>query len=130
MQLRRPSGLAHAEIDAAAGQQIERRHLFRHPLRLVGGELDHAVPEADVFGALARGAEEHFGRRRVGVLLKEMVLHHPGIVVAKLIGELELIERLLQQVVFARRRPGAWQLVLIEHAEFHGVVPFAVISAR
>ena len=63
MQLGRPRRLAHAEIDAAARQQIECRHLLRHSLRLVGGELDHAVAESDVLGALARRAEEDFGRR-------------------------------------------------------------------
>ena len=63
MQLRRPRRLAHAEIDAPAGEQIECRHLLRDALRLVGGELDHAVAEPDVLGALARRAEEHFGRR-------------------------------------------------------------------
>ena len=58
------------------------------------------------------------------------MLHHPRVVVAKLIGELELIERLLQQVVFAGRRPGARQLVLVEHAEFHGSFPSLVRPAR
>ena len=62
MQLRRPCGLAHTEIDTPAGEQIERRHLFGHALRLIGGELNHAMPKPDVLGPLARGAEEHFRR--------------------------------------------------------------------
>src|SRR5690348_17239022 len=53
------------------------------------------------------------------VLLQEVVLHHPRVVVAKLIRKLELLQRLLQEVVFAGRRPGARQLMLVEHAEFH-----------
>src|SRR5580692_5659074 len=56
--------LAHAEIDATAGQQVERRDLLRDTLRLVGGELDHAMAEPDVPGALARRTEEYLRRRR------------------------------------------------------------------
>ena len=123
MQFRRPRRLAHAEIDAAAGQQIERRHLLRHALRLVGGELDHAMAEPDALGALARRAEEHLGGGGVRVLLEEVMLDHPGIVVAEFVGELELVERLLKQLVFAGRGPGARQLMLVEHAEFHRWIP-------
>ena len=124
VQLRGPRRLAHAEIDASAGEQIERRDLLRHAMRLVGGELDHAMAEPDVLGALARRTEEHLRRRRVGVLFQEVMLDHPGIVVAELIRELELIERLLQQVIFAGISPGTRELVFIEHAELHGAVSF------
>src|SRR3546814_3467286 len=58
VQFRRPGPLAHAEVDAAARQQIECRHALRHPMRLVGGELDDAVPQPDVLRPLARRAEE------------------------------------------------------------------------
>ncbi len=77
------------------------------------------MPEPDVPGALAGSAEEDLGRGGVGILLQKVMFHHPGVVVTKLIGELKLIERLLQQVVLARRRPGARQLMFIEHAELH-----------
>jgi len=63
VQLRRTGGLAHAEIDAAAREQIECGHLLRYALRLIGGELDHAMPQPDVLGALTGRTEEHFGRR-------------------------------------------------------------------
>src|SRR3546814_3754310 len=60
VQFRRPGPLAHAEVDAAARQQIECRHALRHPMRLVGGELDDAVPQPDVLRPLARRrSEEH-----------------------------------------------------------------------
>ena len=124
MQFRRAGGLAHAEIDAPAREQVERRDLLGHALRLVGGELDHAMAQPDVLRALAGGAKEHLRRGGMRVLLEEVVLDHPGVVVAKLVGELELVERLLQQVVLAGRRPRARQLVLVEHAEFHGWFPF------
>ena len=90
MQLGRPGRLAHAEIDAAARQQVERRDALGDAVRLVGGELDHAVAEPDVLGALAGGAEEHLGRRGVRVLLEEVMLDLPGVVVAEPVGELDL----------------------------------------
>ena len=90
MQLGRPRRLAHAEIDAAARQQVERRDALGDAMRLVGGELDHAVAEPDALGALAGGAEEHLGRGGVRVLLEEVVLDLPGVVVAELVGELDL----------------------------------------
>ena len=90
MQLGRPRRLAHAEIDAAARQQIERGDALGDAVRLVGGELDHAVAEPDALGALAGGAEEDLGRGGVRVLLEEVMLDLPGVVVAQLVGELDL----------------------------------------
>src|ERR1700759_1307277 len=86
------------------------------------------MTQPDVLRPLACGAGKHLGGRGVRVLLKEMMLHHPGIVVAKLIGELELLERLLQQVVFAGRRPWPRQLMLIEHAKLHAQCSFRQIG--
>ena len=44
---------------------------------------DDAVAEADVLGALAAGGEEHLGRRRVAVLLEEVVLDLPHVLDAR-----------------------------------------------
>jgi hypothetical protein len=74
---------AEAHLHPAVGDQIERRHLLRHPRRVVGGELDDAVAETDVLGALAGGPQEHFRRRGVGILLEEVMLHLPRVVVAQ-----------------------------------------------
>ena len=60
-------GFAKAHLDTAFGEDIEGGDFFGHPLRLVGGELDDAVAEADILGALAGGAEEDLGRGGVGV---------------------------------------------------------------
>src|SRR5256885_3947307 len=91
-------------------------------MRLIGGELDHAVAEPDALGALAGGAEEDFRRGGVRVLLEEMVLDLPGVVVAQLVGELDLAERILQELVLALRTPRPGQLVFVEDAEFHGCI--------
>ena len=51
--------LAHAELDPAVAEQIQGRDALGHAGRVVGGQLDDAVAEADILGALAGGAEEH-----------------------------------------------------------------------
>ena len=61
--------------------------------------------EADVFRALARRCQEDLWRRRMRVFLEEVVLHLPRVVVAEAIRQLELIERVLQQVEFRIDRP-------------------------
>jgi hypothetical protein len=58
--------------------------------------LDNAVSKADLSRPLAGGAEEDLWGRRMRVLLQEMMLDLPGVVVAQLVGQLDLIERLLQ----------------------------------
>src|SRR5262249_25059702 len=114
--------------DAATRQEIQRGDALGDAMRLVGGELDHAVTEPDVLRALAGGAEGDFGRRRVRILLEEMMLDLPGVVVGKLVGELDLGERILQELVFALRSPRARALMLVEDAELHGCFLFSVMT--
>src|ERR1700759_1673170 len=94
-------------------------------MRLVGGELDHTVTEANALGALAGGAEEDFGRGGVRVLLEEVMLDLPGVVVAELVGELDLGKRVLQELVLALRAPRARKLMLVKDTELHGSLAFA-----
>ena len=110
---------AHAELDAAAAQQIECRDPLGDAGGMVGGQLDDAVTEADALGALAGGAEEHLRRRRVGVFLEEVVLDLPGVVVAQLVGQLDLVERIEMHLHLGMRFPGLGDLQLVEDAEFH-----------
>src|SRR5260221_14405053 len=90
---------------------------------MIGGELENAVAEPDVFGALAGGGEKRFRRRRMRIFLEKMMLHHPGVVVAATVGGLELRQRVLVKLEFAARFPRARQLQLIKDAEFHDVSP-------
>ena len=57
------------------------------------------------------------------VLLQEMVLHLPGVIIAELVGQLDLVKRILIQLPFVIRPPRARQLQLVEDAEFHGLSP-------
>ena len=99
--------------------QVERGDALGDARGRVGGELHDAVAEPDVLGALAGGAEKHLGRRRMRVLLEEVVLDLPGVVVAEPVGQLDLVERVLIELAFVVRPPRARQLQLVEDAEFH-----------
>jgi hypothetical protein len=100
-------------------EQVKRRDLLRDARGMVRGELDDAVTEADVLRSLARRTEEDFWRERVRVLLEEVVLDLPGVLIAERVGELDLLDRLVQLSVFAVCIPGAGQLMLVEDAESH-----------
>ena len=82
---------AHAELDAAVGDEVEAGDFLGDARRMVGRELDDAVAQPDVLGALAGGGEEHLGLRRVRVLFEEVMLDLPRVVVAELVGEFDLV---------------------------------------
>ena len=110
---------ADAHLDAAVRQQVERRHPFGHTSRMVRRQLDDAVAEPDVLRPLARGTEEHLGRGAVRVLLEEVVLDLPRVVVAEAVGELDLVEAVVEQPVLVAVGPRPGQLVLVEDPELH-----------
>jgi hypothetical protein len=56
----------------------------------------------------------------VRIFLEKMVFDFPGVVDAELVGEFDLIERLLKQPVFVAFVPWPWKLVFVENTEFHG----------
>src|SRR5262249_55852413 len=101
--------------------QIEGRDTLGNPGRVGRGQLHDAMRQADLFGALARRGEKHFGCRRVRILLEKVVLDLPGEVVAKPVGELDLVERVLVELELALRRPRARQLQFVEYAELHTI---------
>ena len=96
---------AEAELDPAVRDQVERRNALRDPGRVIRRQLDDAVAEADVLRPLRRRCQEHFGRRTVGVLLQEVVLHLPGVVVPEPVREFDLLQRVLKQPVLRVRPP-------------------------
>ena len=58
------------------------------------------------------------------------MLDLPGIVVAELVGQFDLVERVLVEPVFAAGLPRARQLQLIENPELHAVLLRAGGSCR
>ena len=113
-------GFAGTRFDTAVGDEIEARDPFGHPLRRVRGKLHDAVTEADVLRPLAGGAEEHFRRGGMRILLEEVVLHFPGVAIAQTIRQLDLVQRVLVKPLLVTRPPRARQLQFVEDAEFHG----------
>ena len=101
--------------------QVERRDPLRDPRRVVERRrcLHDAVAEADALGALRDRGEEHLGRAGVAVLLEEVVLDLPHVVDAEPVGELALLERVLDQRVLGVFLPRARELVLVEDPELH-----------
>jgi hypothetical protein len=55
----------------------------------------------------------------VAVFLEEVVLDLPRVVDAELVGELDLAERVLEELVLGPVVPGPGKLVLLEDSEFH-----------
>ena len=64
-----------------------------------------AVAQADVLGALAGRGEEDLGRAGVRVLLQEVVFHLEDVVEPELVGQLDLVEGVLEQLVLGVRFP-------------------------
>ena len=114
--------LATAELDPPARYQVEHADPLGGARRMV--ELrrseDDAVAEAHVLGALAACREEDLGRGGVAVLLQEVVLDLPDVLDAERVGQLDLVERVRDQLVLGAVVPGSPDLVLVEDAELHG----------
>ncbi len=121
-------GLAGPEIDPPSRHEIEHRDPLGGAGRVVvsGCGLDDAVAQADVLGSLAHRGQKDLGGRRVGVLLEEVVLDLPHVVEPEPVGQLDLVEGVGDQLLFAGVGPGAWQLVFVEEAELHSVTAGAV----
>jgi hypothetical protein len=79
-----------------------------------------AVAEAYFLGALRACGEEDFRGGGVRIFLEKMVFDFPGVIDAEFVGELDLVERLLEQPLLGAVVPRSRQLVLVENAEFHG----------
>jgi hypothetical protein len=116
--------LAHAEFAAAVAEEVEHRDALGDACGMIGGELEDAVAEPNLPGALTRRSQERFRRRRMRILFQEMMFHDPGMVVAEPVGDLELRQRILVKAEFVALLPRTRQLQLIEDAEFHDVSPW------
>ena len=81
------------------------------------------MAQPDLLRALAGGGQEHLRCGAVAVLLQEVMFHLPHVVVAEPVGQLDLVQGVLQEAVFVAVRPGAGQLVLVEDSELHRTRP-------
>ena len=86
--------LADAEIDAAAGQQVERRDLLGDQHRIVPRQHDHRGAEPDVLGARGEiGQHRHRGRDLA--LAGEVMLDHEELLEAEPIGFGHIVDEAL-----------------------------------
>ena len=65
--------------------------------------------------------QKHLGRGGMGIFFQEMVLDLPDVVEAEPVGQLDLIERVLEQFQLQPFGPRPWELMLVEDPELHGV---------
>ena len=119
VQFRHAGTFPEAEFDATAADEVECRHAFRDPRGMIGRQLHDAVAKADLLRALAGRGEKDFGRGGVGILFEKVVLDFPGVIEAQLVGQFNLVQRVVEQLIFAVREPGLGQLQFVENAEFH-----------
>jgi hypothetical protein len=62
-------------------------------------------------------------RGRVGVFFQEVVLDLPGVIIAELVGEFDLRQRVLIKRLLIARLPGARQLEFVKYSKFHWPAP-------
>ena len=122
--------LADAELRPPVGDEVEHGDGLGRArgVVVVGDHLADAVAEPDALGAGGRGGQEHVGGRAVRVFLEEVVLDRPRVVEPQPVGQLDLGQRVLHQLVLVVGTPGLGQLQLVEDAEFHRLAshsPFA-----
>ena len=108
-QLTDRGGFAGAELDSSVGNQIEGGDTFGDPGGMVDSrrELHDAESQPDVFGPLAGCGQKHLRSGGVTVFLKEVVLGQPHRGETGLVGRLDLVEAVLQQLVLVVRLPWA-----------------------
>ena len=129
-QLHLRGRLARAELDAAIGDLVERRDALGDAGRVVvtGRHQRDAVAQPDVLRALAGGGEEYFGRGGVGILFQEVVLDLKDVVEPELVGELDLVQSVLENAVLLVRVPlvavvRLGKLMFVKETEFHDNTP-------
>jgi hypothetical protein len=117
--------LATAELHPAVRNQVERGDPLRHPEGVVdvGRHVHDAMAEADVLRPLAGGSQEDLRRRGVRVLLQEVVLGDPDAVQPDLVGQLDELESILEDLAFLVFSPRTGNGVLQEQRDFHTISP-------
>ena len=120
-QLRLGRRFPRPELHSALRDQVQHGDPLGDAGRMVvaGCGLDHTVADAHSPGPLAGCGQEDLWGARVGVLLEEVVLDLPEVLHPEPVGQLDLVEGVGDQLLFAGLAPGSGQLVLVEDPELH-----------
>src|SRR2546423_15247608 len=78
-----------------------------------------AVAEADFLGALRTCRKEYFRCRGMRIFFQKMMFDFPCVIDAELVGELDLVERLLKKPELVTLVPWPRKLMFVENPEFH-----------
>ena len=118
--------LAGAELYAAVGDNVQGRNALRHPDGMieVGWRVEDAMSQPDVFGPLAGSRQYNLRRRRVSVLLQEIVLYFEDVVETQFVGKLYLIQALHYYLLLVAWVPlvgvqGLGTLYLVKQPKLH-----------
>src|SRR4029078_9700909 len=100
---------------------IERGDPLRYPRRMVifRRHQADAMAKADFLGALRTCRKKYFRCRGVRIFFEKMMFDFLCVIDTELVGELDLIERLLKKPEFVAFVPLPRQLMFVENPEFH-----------
>ena len=114
------------QLEPSTRQAVHHRGPLRDSQRVIDGEgrQDPRVTEADALGVLGHGRHDQLRRARVAELGRAVVLHGPPTPETGLVGQANLLERLVEDrllVVSAPVRPRLLQLreQIENHADLH-----------
>ena len=124
------TGPANAQVNAAAGQHVQRRQAGRHVQRVVQRRQHHGDAQPHGGGALAQGRQGDVGGAGMGPFGTEVVFHEPDGGHAHLFGEADLLHHFLELAGFTAVIPGLGHLDLVEEAEVHTVTLLRLRAAR
>src|SRR5438045_9225417 len=75
--------------------------------------------ESEFLGTLRTCCKEYFRCRGVRIFFEKMMFDFPCVIDAELVGELDLIERLLKKPELVALVPRPRKLMFVENPEFH-----------
>ena len=78
------------------------------------GHQHYPVPQPNLFCPLTTRREEYLRRRRVRILLKEVVLYLPDIVKPQFVRQFYLRERVLEEFMFRAFVPRTGNLMFVK----------------
>ena len=106
---------AQADVQAAAGENIQHGAFFSEPHGIVERQHTDQIAEPQPLGAPRQRGDHQIGRRQHAVV-GVMMLGEPGFVELEFLRQLDLFEQLVEGLLLGHPRAG---LIVTERAESH-----------